>query len=83
MISNLCRCLYIAGNNIWFGSNKGISKVDISHQPFNITNFTAADGLDCEIINCIYAKDDSVFAGTPFGITFLMQAKFKLHLFAN
>lgn len=70
LASNLCRCFYISGKNLWIGSNKGISKIDISSQPFKITSFTAADGLDCEIINCIYAKGDSVFAGTPYGITF-------------
>ncbi len=70
LTSNLCKCLYVSGKNIWVGTDKGINKVDVSYKPFTITNFTAADGLDCEIINCIYASGDSVFAGTPYGITF-------------
>lgn len=70
LTSNSCRSLYVYKNYIWVGTDKGISKVDISKYPFKITNYTAADGLDCEIINCIYATGDSVFAGTPYGLTF-------------
>ncbi|WP_177191846.1 sensor histidine kinase [Parafilimonas terrae] len=70
LTSNSCRCLYIYKNYLWVGTDKGISRVDISKYPFKITNYTAADGLDCEIINCIYASGDSVFAGTPYGLTF-------------
>lgn len=70
LVSNLCRCINIHNTDIWVGTDKGISKVDISKYPFKITNYTAADGLDCEIINCIYATGDSVFAGTPYGLTF-------------
>jgi ligand-binding sensor domain-containing protein len=77
LLSNLCRCLYIEGNAIWIGTNKGISKLDISHTPFSVTNFTEADGLDCEIINCIYAKGDSVYAGTPFGISFFRDRQIE------
>lgn len=77
LTSNLCRCIYISNHTIWVGTDKGISKIDILHQPFKITNFTAADGLDCEIINCIYARGDSVFAGTPYGITFFDAAKIQ------
>ncbi len=77
LLTNLCRCLYIENNAIWIGTNKGISKVDISHSPFLIRNFTEADGLDCEIINCIYTKGDSVYAGTPFGISFFRDQQIE------
>jgi len=50
----------------------------MSHNLFQITNFTGADGLDCEIINCIYTKGDSVFAGTPFGVTFFEADKTQI-----
>jgi hypothetical protein len=69
LLSNTSRCLFILDNNLWLGTNEGISKIDLSSYPFQITNYTAANGLDCEIINCIYAKGDSIFAGTSFGIS--------------
>ncbi len=69
LVSNVCRCVYVADSVIWLGTNKGISKIDFSKNPFNVTNFRTAEGLDSEIINCIYSKDDTVFAGTPFGVT--------------
>lgn len=75
--SNMCRCLFIDKNILWVGSDKGISRIDVSHYPFRITNFTTADGLDCDIINCIYARGDSVFAGTPFGLTFFEADKIE------
>ncbi|HEX5149823.1 MAG TPA: histidine kinase [Parafilimonas sp.] len=77
LLSDVSRCLFISGNTLWLGTNKGISKVDISNHNFKITNYTAAEGLDCEIINCIYAKGDSVFAGTPFGVTFFEADKIQ------
>lgn len=75
--SNMCRCLYLDKNILWVGSDKGISRIDISQYPFHITNFTTTDGLDCDIINCIYARGDSVFAGTPFGLTFFEADKIE------
>jgi hypothetical protein len=59
------------------GTDKGICKINISYHPFHISHFTAAEGLDCEIINCIYANEDSVFAGTPFGVTFFITNKIQ------
>jgi hypothetical protein len=77
LTSNVCRCLFFDESNLWLGTDKGISKIDISHYPFIITRFTSAEGLDCEIINCIYAQGDSVFAGTPFGVTFFNTARIQ------
>ena len=77
LTSNECRCLYASKSTLWLGTDKGISKIDLSHYPFQIVNFTAADGLDCEIVNCIYTKGDSVFAGTPFGLTFFKDIKIQ------
>jgi ligand-binding sensor domain-containing protein len=83
LLTNLCRCIYIEGNIIWIGTNKGISKADISHTPFLIKNFTTADGLDCEIINCIYAKGDSVYAGTPYGVSFFRDQQIETKSICN
>lgn len=83
LTSNSCRCLYISGKNLWLGTNKGISKIDISLQHFSVTNFTSADGLDCEIINCIYTQGDSIFAGTPFGVSFFKDGKIKNNSICN
>ncbi len=77
LTSNLCRCLCLSNDIVWLGTERGISKIDLSVHPFNITHFTAAEGLDCEIVNSIYAQGDSVFAGTPFGVTFFNAGRVK------
>jgi len=77
LTSNTCRCLYLAQNVLWLGTDKGICKIDFMHYPFTVSRFTAAEGLDCEIINCIYAEGDSVFAGTPFGVTLFNAGKIQ------
>jgi hypothetical protein len=77
LTSNVCRCLFIDKSNLWLGTDRGANKIDMSHYPFVITRFTPAEGLDCEIINCIYAQGDSVFAGTPFGVTYFNAGTIK------
>ncbi len=75
--SNSCRCVYLFNKNLWIGTDKGVCKINISSYPFNITHYTAAEGLDCDIINSIYVKNDSVFVGTPFGVTFFSSEKIQ------
>ncbi len=77
LTSNLCRCLSTSGKFLWVGTEKGICRIDLSVYPFKIIRITAAEGLDCEVINCIYAGKDSVFAGTPFGVTFFRPSKIQ------
>lgn len=70
LTSDLCRCLYIHGNTIWVGTDKGLNKISCSNGAYTVTGkFTSADGLNADLINAIYSNGTLVYAGTPLGLT--------------
>ena len=73
--SNICRCIFLRGNQIWAGTDKGLDKISINGDAFTITKYTVADGLSSDFINCIYADDSLVYVGTPEGISYFDDKK--------
>jgi hypothetical protein len=73
--SNICRCLFLRGNQLWVGTDKGLDKVSFNADAFTITKYTVADGLASDFINCIYADDSLVYVGTPEGISYFDDKK--------
>ncbi len=65
----LCLSLFICNNVMWVGTDKGLYKVELSSGKYaTIAHYGMFDGLSSDIINCVYTKDDKVFAGTPMGL---------------
>ncbi len=78
--SDICRCIFISGNTLWVGTEKGLNKVDISRGQYKTTEkFTAKDGLGTDIINSIYTEGNMVFVGTSAGLTYFDQTKVPKH----
>ena len=75
MTSNICRCLYVAGNQLWVGTDKGLNKLSPAYGGYIITPFTAAEGLGSDIINTIYVDSGKVYAGTQDGMTVFQEDK--------
>ena len=73
--SNICRCLFLRGNQLWVGTDKGIDKISFNADAFTITKYTVADGLASDFINCVYADDSLVYVGTPEGISYFDDKK--------
>lgn len=74
--SDICRCLFISGNYLWAGTEKGLNKIDISPGTYAVTStFTAADGLSSDIINTVLVDGTMVYAGTPRGLTYFDEAE--------
>ncbi|MDF2188759.1 sensor histidine kinase [Paraflavitalea sp. CAU 1676] len=69
LTSNICRNLFIAGNDLWVGTDKGLNRVRYDNGNCNITTYTRSDGLIADIINAIYIEGSTVYAGTPAGVT--------------
>ncbi len=70
--SNFVNCLYSDKNDVWAGTNKGLSKVNIvehydSLQIF-ITQFTEIDGLYAKEIKDIDKTGDCIYLGTSQGL---------------
>ena len=73
--SNICRTLFIHGNNLWVGTDNGLNKVNIGDKDYPIIKYTTADGLISNSINTVVADDSLVYVGTPEGISYFDDKK--------
>jgi len=67
LLDNSVNCVSIdANDNVWFGTNSGVSFFD----GFTWESFTTDDGLVDNVVKAIFtASDGSVWVGTDFGLT--------------
>jgi ligand-binding sensor domain-containing protein len=76
LTSNICRNLFVNGNYLWVGTDKGLNKIDISKPPYKILiNYTTTDGLASNMINAVYTDSNMLYVGTPEGLTFFDETK--------
>ncbi|MBL0146868.1 MAG: hypothetical protein IPP48_15260 [Chitinophagaceae bacterium] len=76
LTSNICRNMFLKGNYLWVGTDKGINKIDISTYPYKVLiRYTTSDGLASNMINAIYADSNMVYVGTPSGLSFFDERK--------
>ncbi len=80
LTSNIARCLFVQGDTIWVGTNKGLNKItfqkeDLSQKPI-IQTIRAEDGLVSDYINTILVQNDTVYVGTPEGVSFFHKDRF-------
>lgn len=70
--SNICKSLFTHENYLWVGTNIGINKIDITSKKI-VKSYSSSTGLSTEIINAIYAMNDTIWACTPKGLTFFNE----------
>lgn len=70
LTSDICRNIFVSGNEIWVGTVKGLNRIRILHHRVNITKFTRADGLNSDVINAIFVDNNMVYVGTSKGLTY-------------
>ena len=75
LTSNICRTIFVSGNDIWIGTDKGLNKITLSAGGYRIYHFSTADGLNSDIINTVYVDGKNVFTGTPEGMTWFNEDK--------
>ena len=73
LTSNICRNIFVTGNVLWIGTDKGLNKVTLNNDKFSIVKLTTADGLGSDIINAVYADGPIIYVGTPQGVTFFNE----------
>lgn len=67
--SNITRALFISGEYLWLGTDKGLNRIRWQHEARPITTYTMEDGLLANIVNCLYADSSQVYVGTQLGLT--------------
>lgn len=73
--SNVCRTLFLHGDHLWAGTDKGLNKIDINNTANPIVNYTTTDGLPSNIINAILIDSGKIYVGSPAGLTFFDENK--------
>lgn len=73
--SNICKTLFLQNKYLWVGTNKGLSKVDISDAAYPVMKYSTSDGLPSDIINAVYVEDSIVYVGSPAGLTLFKENK--------
>ncbi len=71
--SNICKTLFIEGNSLWVGTDKGINKINTNNGKYNIIKYSTSDGLPSNTINALYVKDSIVWVGSPAGLTYFNE----------
>lgn len=64
LVSNTINCIAIKENEIWLGSNKGISKINLSNTSYTIRNYSVDNGLPNNEISNIVLTENYVWATT-------------------
>ncbi|MFI5186109.1 MAG: triple tyrosine motif-containing protein, partial [Chitinophagales bacterium] len=70
LTSDNCTSLYLDGNIVWMGTDKGLNRIEITATENKITHFSMSDGLPSDNINTIAAAGKKLFVGTPKGLTY-------------
>jgi hypothetical protein len=83
LTSDICRALYVSGNTIWVGTDKGLNRVVITPAGAAITTYTEDDGLVGNMINAVYVDGSKVYAGTSAGLTSFDADRISLHSFCK
>ncbi|AXY74008.1 histidine kinase [Paraflavitalea soli] len=79
LTSDICRNVFIAGNEVWLGTDRGLNRIQCNNKSYTITTFSAADGLMSDIINAIHVEGSQVYVGTPAGLTCFDAGKITLN----
>lgn len=83
LTSNICRCITVAGNDVWVGTDKGLNRIRRQNDRFEVMRFTTADGLGSDIINSIYTDGDNVYVGTDQGLVLFNIRKIAVRSFCK
>ena len=75
--SNTCRSLIIDNDELWAGTDKGVSRINLNSKPYTITTYTVNDGLLSNHINAVYKDGDTVYVASQDGITYFDVTKVK------
>ncbi|WP_158638272.1 sensor histidine kinase [Panacibacter ginsenosidivorans] len=75
LTSNMCRVITAQNHYLLVGTDKGLNKISFEGTKYKISKYTSSNGLNCDIINCVYTENDTIYIGTPYGLTFFDPSK--------
>jgi hypothetical protein len=73
--SDICRTMYVQGNYLWVGTDKGLNRITLNGADYPVVQYTYHDGLASNVVNSIYADSPRVYVGTAAGVSFFDETK--------
>ncbi len=78
--SDIARSLFLAGDDLWIGTDKGLCKTDVRPGRRHVSwKFAEEDGLNSSEINTIFCDSNLVYVGTPLGISVFDEGRAPHH----
>jgi ligand-binding sensor domain-containing protein len=81
--ANNGRSLFIHGNDVWHGTDRGLVKISRNGDGFKIRKFSTSDGLPSNTVNSVYVDDGMVYIGTPEGLCSFDERKIETTSLCN
>jgi len=75
LTSDICRTLFVNGNTLWVGTDRGLTRVRLDRPGFPMDRYTSQDGLGSDMINSIDVDGDVTYVGTPSGLSYFDEKK--------
>lgn len=70
LTSDICTSLFVDGDIIWVGTNKGLNKINLSGAQPGVYIFTTANGLVADFVNTVFVHGDTIYAGGSAGLLY-------------
>ncbi len=83
LTSDICRNVFIADNDVWVGTDRGLNRIEWHKGRYNITTFASGNGLMSDIINAVHVEDSQVYVGTAAGLTTFDANKITLNSYCK
>ncbi|HEY8896408.1 MAG TPA: histidine kinase [Niastella sp.] len=81
--SDICRTIFITNEDVWVGTDKGISLIQKSGPQYRVVQIADAEALNADIVNTIYVDHNTVYVGTTNGITYFDVKNISNHSFCK
>ncbi|HVI45103.1 MAG TPA: two-component regulator propeller domain-containing protein, partial [Chitinophaga sp.] len=83
--SNDSRCMALdEDGSLWVGSDRGLDRVQLRNNgAARISNFSTSNGLVNGLVNAVVIKGDTVFVGTPEGLSLFNKKEMAFSSYCN
>ena len=75
LTNNICKKLYVKGNDVWVVTNNGINRISINGDHTIPDNFEYTSSLLTDDVNDIYVGSDTVYFATNNGLVYFHYTK--------
>jgi ligand-binding sensor domain-containing protein len=77
------RSLFVHGNDVWEGTDRGAVKIHFTASGYIMKRYSTSDGLPSDIINSLFVDGNMVYLGTPEGLCSFDESRIETTSICN